>query len=83
MKSSNFLRSNLLVLGANSVQSLLPATLISQVEALLDGHRIEDAVELADERRKKLQERIQVDEDDVSYSPPSLRKWFAHTRWNV
>ena len=61
-----FSRSNVLVLGANSVLSLLPATLISQVESLLDIHRIEDALHMAEQQRKKLQNAITVDADEVS-----------------
>ncbi|KAF5384226.1 hypothetical protein D9615_003441 [Tricholomella constricta] len=62
---STFPRSSVLVLGANSVQSLVPSTLISQVEALLDSHRIEDALDLADRQRKKLQANISIDEDEA------------------
>lgn len=61
-----FSRSNVLVLGTNSVLSLLPATLISQVESLLDGHRIEDAVQIAEQQRKKVQGNIAIDNDEVS-----------------
>ena len=60
-----FSRSNVLVLGANTVLSLLPATLISQVESLLDSHRVEDAVQMAEQQRKKLQGNITVDNDEV------------------
>ena len=54
-------RSNLLVLAFNSVQALLPTTLIDKAEAYLDVHRIDDAVALADEQRKKLQAQLAVD----------------------
>lgn len=62
---STFPRSSVLLLGPNSVQSLVPSTLISQVESLIDSHRIEDAVALADGQRKKLQANISIDEDEV------------------
>ncbi|KAG5651342.1 hypothetical protein H0H81_009030 [Sphagnurus paluster] len=62
---STFPRSSVLVLGANSVQSLVPSTLISQVESLLDSHRIEDALDLAVRQRKKLQANISIDEDEA------------------
>ncbi|THH17699.1 hypothetical protein EW146_g3170 [Bondarzewia mesenterica] len=64
-RRSTFPRSSVLVLGVNSVQSLLPATLISQAESLLESHRIQDVVELADQQRKKLQSKLTVDEDEA------------------
>jgi len=66
MKASSFPRSSVLVLGPNSIQSLVPSTVISQVESLLESHRLEDAYNLADQRRKKLEESINIDEDEVS-----------------
>jgi hypothetical protein len=66
MRRSTFPRSEILVLGPNSIQSLVPSTLISQAESLLDSHRIEDAVALADQQRKKLNGSLSVDEEEVS-----------------
>ncbi|KAK7047338.1 hypothetical protein VNI00_006569 [Paramarasmius palmivorus] len=63
--TSTFPRSQILVSGLNSIQSLVPATLISQVESLLESHRIEDAADLADQQRKKIQGNIIVNEDEV------------------
>jgi hypothetical protein len=63
--SSIFPHSNVLVLASDSIQSLLPTTLISQVEALLESHKIEDAAELADQQKKKFQTRVIVDEEEV------------------
>uniref|UniRef100_A0A0W0GCB0 Vacuolar sorting protein 39/Transforming growth factor beta receptor-associated domain-containing protein n=1 Tax=Moniliophthora roreri TaxID=221103 RepID=A0A0W0GCB0_MONRR len=60
--TSTFPRSQILVSGPNSIQSLVPATLISQVESLLESHRIEDATDLADQQRKKIQGNIIVEE---------------------
>ncbi|KAF8812135.1 hypothetical protein BYT27DRAFT_7252199 [Phlegmacium glaucopus] len=65
MRLPTFPRSNVLVLGPNSIQSLVPSTLISQLESLLESHRLEDAFNLADQRRKKLEESITVDEDQA------------------
>jgi hypothetical protein len=62
---STFPRSHLLILGPNSIQSLLPVTPISQAEALLESHRIEDVIQLADEQRKKVQSRLVVDSNEV------------------
>ncbi|CCM06014.1 uncharacterized protein FIBRA_08257 [Fibroporia radiculosa] len=53
-----FCRANVLVLGSTSVQALIPSTLISQAEALLESHRVEDAADLADQQRKKLQTMV-------------------------
>ncbi|PPQ74920.1 hypothetical protein CVT26_011356 [Gymnopilus dilepis] len=60
-----FPRSSILVLGSNSIQSLVPSTIISQLESLLESHRLEDAYNLADQRRKKLEESLEVDEDEA------------------
>ncbi|KAF8958169.1 hypothetical protein BDZ97DRAFT_1842909 [Flammula alnicola] len=65
MKQPIFPRSSVLVLGPNSIQSLVPSTLISQAESLLESHRLEDAYNLADQRRKKLEESINIDEDEA------------------
>src|SRR5882762_4376911 len=65
-RSSTFPRSGVLVLGNNSIKSLLPATTISQAESLLQHWRIEDAIEFVDQQRKKLQSKLNIDEDEVS-----------------
>ncbi|KAJ7343434.1 hypothetical protein DFH08DRAFT_937969 [Mycena albidolilacea] len=62
--TSTFPRSGILLLG-NSVKSLVPSTLISQAESLLLSHRIEEAVDLADQQRRKLQGNVIVDEDEA------------------
>ena len=62
---STFPRSHVLILGPNSVQSLLPVTSISQAEALLDDHRIEEVIQLADQQRKKVQSKLVVDASEV------------------
>jgi hypothetical protein len=64
-----FAPSRVLVLGASSIETLLPIDLVSQVESLLEGHFIQEAVDLAEQRWKKLQEQHSVDEDTVR-SPP-------------
>ncbi|OCH89286.1 hypothetical protein OBBRIDRAFT_794404 [Obba rivulosa] len=65
MRRSTFPRAKVLVLGPDSVQALLPSTLISQAEALLDSHRIEEVVDLAEQQRKKLQSLVIVDEHEA------------------
>ncbi|KAI0312172.1 hypothetical protein OF83DRAFT_1287071 [Amylostereum chailletii] len=62
---STFPRSSVLILGYNSIQSLLPTTTLSQAESLLDLHRIDDVVLLADQLRKKLESKLTVDEDEA------------------
>lgn len=69
---STFPRSHLLILGPNSVQSLLPVTPISQAEALLNDHRIEDVIQLVDQQRKKVQSKLVVDASEVRRSSQSL-----------
>lgn len=68
-RQTSFPRANVLVLGTNSVQALLPSTLISQADALLQAHRVEEAADLADQQRKKLQSLITVDVHEVSVLP--------------
>ena len=57
--------SNILVLGSNSVHCLLPSTLITRADALLSAHRLEEAVELADQQLKRLQGRVTLDTEEV------------------
>ncbi|KAF5391626.1 hypothetical protein D9757_002402 [Collybiopsis confluens] len=55
--------SRLLLLGRQSVQSLVPATLLSQVESLLESHRLKQAADLADqEARRQLYGGVPVDQ---------------------
>ncbi|KAI0765868.1 hypothetical protein BD413DRAFT_572859 [Trametes elegans] len=61
----NFPLANVLVLGLHAVQALLPSTLISQADALLDAHRLEDAADLAEQHRKKLQSMLNVDRHEL------------------
>ena len=68
-KASAFPHSNVLVLGSNSVYSLLPSTLIAQADALLDRHRLEEAVDLADRQLKKFQGRVTVGREEVRSTP--------------
>jgi hypothetical protein len=69
----NLPRSGVLVLGSNSIQSLLPATLSAQVESLLQNHRIPDAADLAEKKRVKLQGQRVVDDDEVRIGYPRPR----------
>lgn len=62
---STFPRSAVLALGLNTIQAVLPSTLISQVESLLDSHRIKDAVDLADAQWTKTQGNISVNSDEA------------------
>ena len=47
--------SAVLLLGSSSIQSLVPSSLISQVESLLDEYKYEEAIDLADQQLRKLQ----------------------------
>ncbi|KAI0252527.1 hypothetical protein BJV78DRAFT_1360837 [Lactifluus subvellereus] len=62
---STFPRSHVLIFGPSSVQSLLQVTPISQAEALLESHRTEDVIQLADKQRKKVQGKLVVDPDEA------------------
>lgn len=61
----NFPRANVLVLASDAVQALLPSTLISQADALLEAHRLEDVTDLAEQHWKRLQSTLNVDKHDV------------------
>ncbi|KIK62992.1 hypothetical protein GYMLUDRAFT_163867 [Collybiopsis luxurians FD-317 M1] len=55
--------SRLLLLGRQSVRSLVPTTFLSQVESLLESHRLEHAADLADqEARRQLYGGVPVDQ---------------------
>lgn len=64
-KATHNPRANVLVLGANSLHALVPATLIAQADALLDRHRLDEAVDLADRQLKRLQSRVSVSQEEV------------------
>ncbi|KAI0331784.1 hypothetical protein GY45DRAFT_1248254 [Cubamyces sp. BRFM 1775] len=61
----NFPKANVLVLGSKAVQALLPSTLISQADALLEAHRLEDVTDLAEQQRKRLQSMLNADGHDL------------------
>lgn len=65
MRHSTFPRSGILLLGSNSIHSLLPSTLLSQVESLLESHRIHDAVSLADQQQRKIEGKRAANDDEV------------------
>lgn len=62
--SSTFPRSSILVLTPTSIHSLVPSTIISQVSSLIDTHQLEDALALADQRKRRLEGNLIVNEDD-------------------
>lgn len=64
-RNTTFPKSRVLVLAVNAVQSLLPTTLIAQAESLLESHKVDELVLVVDERRKKLQARLTVDDEEV------------------
>jgi hypothetical protein len=70
---STFPHSGVLILGPNSIQSLLPSTLISQAESLLENHCIDEAANLAEQQRKKLHGKVAADSDEVSNYAVHLR----------
>ncbi|KAJ7598879.1 hypothetical protein C8J56DRAFT_1157947 [Mycena floridula] len=63
--NARFPRSGVVVLGSNSILSLVPSTLVSQAEALLEAHRIQDAVDLADQQHNKIYGNLTVDQDQA------------------
>jgi hypothetical protein len=67
MRSSTFPRSGALILGSTFIESLLPSTLISQADSLLESHRIDEAIHLADQQRRRLQGKTVGDPDEVQW----------------
>ena len=65
MKQSTFPRSGVLILAPNSIRSLLPSTLISQVESLLESHRIDVAANLAEQQHKRIHGKASANGDEV------------------
>jgi hypothetical protein len=65
MATMNLPRSNLLLLGSNSIQSLLPATLSAQVEYMLERHKLPEAVDVADKQRQRVQNKRDVTDSEV------------------
>lgn len=49
-----FPHSNVLLISADAVHSFLPPTLISQIEVLLELNKVDQAVALAEQHRKRL-----------------------------
>ena len=49
-----FPHSNVLLISTDAVHSLLPPTLISQLEALLELNKVDQAAALAEQHREKL-----------------------------
>lgn len=60
---TTYARARIVLTAKNAVQSLLPATLLSQAESLLSASRVADVLRLLDGVKKK-----GGDEDQVSYS---------------
>ncbi|KAL1660589.1 hypothetical protein GGF50DRAFT_62885 [Schizophyllum commune] len=79
MAPAAFPRAKVLFLAENSVQSLLSSTLVSQVEALLGSHRIQDAADLADQQRKKVEGNIRINEDELD----ELRYVYQRIGWQL
>lgn len=78
--------SAVLLLGSSSIQSLVPSSLISQVESLLDSHRYEEAIDLADQQLRKLQLQpsdavLEVEELNYVYQRIGFQ-CFAETRFD-
>ena len=65
-----FPHSNVLLISADAVHSLLPLTLVSQIEALLKLNKVDQAVALAERHRKRLNRDPNViDHVEVRPSP--------------
>lgn len=67
ISEASFSRSGTLVSGLRGMHSLLPSTLGSQIDSLLESNRVEDAVGLLSQAREKLEKSTGlVDEGEVS-----------------
>ncbi|KAH7098333.1 hypothetical protein BKA62DRAFT_713277 [Auriculariales sp. MPI-PUGE-AT-0066] len=59
-------RSSVLALGSNGLQTLVPTTLISQAESLLENNRLEDLQIMVGQARKRLSTGALIVEDDTA-----------------
>ena len=75
-----FPQANVLLLTSNAVQTLLPSTLISQADALLLAHRLEDVADLAEQQRKKLQDAVSKDVPEPNAPTAGTRRAFDEIR---
>jgi vacuolar protein sorting-associated protein 3 len=62
----SFSHSNVVVIASDSISSLFPSTLITQVECLLESHRIQEAADVADQQKKQLLQGNEQDEVRIS-----------------
>ncbi|KAG8944702.1 hypothetical protein FRC04_001601 [Tulasnella sp. 424] len=66
ISEASFSRSGTLVSGLRGMHSLLPSTLGSQIDSLLESNRVEDAVGLLSQAREKLEKSTGlVDEGEI------------------
>lgn len=77
--STSFPRSTILVISNNSIHSLIPSTLISQAESLLESHRLQDVLDLADQHQRQLLGSSTIEGDQVSENTHRLREGYVKT----
>ncbi|KAG8960758.1 hypothetical protein FRC00_014207 [Tulasnella sp. 408] len=65
ISDASYTRSGTLVAGLRGMHSLLPSTLGSQIDSLLESNRVDDAVSLLNQVREKLEKSTVVDEGEV------------------
>ncbi|KAG8917630.1 hypothetical protein FRC01_002324, partial [Tulasnella sp. 417] len=66
ISEASYARSGTLVAGLRGMHSLLPSTLASQIDSLLESNRVDDAVGLLSQAREKLEKSTGVvDEGEV------------------
>ncbi|KAG9050608.1 hypothetical protein FS837_004133 [Tulasnella sp. UAMH 9824] len=65
ISEASYTRSGTLVAGLRGMHSLLPSTLGSQIDSLLESNRVDDAVSLLNQVREKLEKSTVVDEGEV------------------
>ena len=58
-----FPRSSILIASENTISSLLPSTLLSQAESLLEHRRRDDVIDLAEQSQRKVMGSSAADED--------------------
>ncbi|KIO24147.1 hypothetical protein M407DRAFT_15469 [Tulasnella calospora MUT 4182] len=77
ISEASYTRSGTLVAGLRGMQSLLPSTLGSQIDSLLESNRVEDAVGLLNQAREKLEKSTGVREVLLIHQRIAFRYLFA------
>lgn len=77
---ANFPRSQILIIGMESIYALLPSTLISQADGLLDSGRLEDTKSLISQAQRKILASLGPENEFVSLVHTMLKQCLSNSR---